>query len=96
MSKMDPFIEEMVTEAGLPDTTKFMGYVVRLPESDEFLHSVKYAGDMAARKWALRPEMAKVYKRKDKAHQEIKRYGPKAGIGYLFDIGDKYFVISEE
>ncbi len=96
MNKRDPFIQEVIKDASLPNDSKFMGYVVRRPIDDEFLHTVKYDGEMEARTWSHAPEMAKIYKTKKKANKEVTRYGKDAMLGYLFDAGNFYFVASEE
>lgn len=88
----DAYIKQIIKELELPSDTKFAGYVVHLPESDEFLASIEEDEYMENRMWSKIPDIAKCYKSLDKAKKEAKRYGKGANACVLLDTGPQYFV----
>ena len=93
MKKFTFKIKHIIEEIGLPKTTKFKGYVVHLLETDEFLRSANYASNEGsiAYAWVKTPELAKVFKKREKAIKEVKEYN-KYGVTLclLLDIGKQY------
>lgn len=85
-------VEEVIQELGLPEEARFVGYVVHLPESDEFLVKIKKQKGSEKRLWIQGvPDKAKVYGW-EKAVKQVVEYGKGAVVGYLFDLENQYMV----
>ena len=100
MKKYNFKIKHIIEELGLPKATKFKGYVVHLIETDEFLLNANYKlEDTIGYMWTKIPEMAKIYKKREKAIKEVKevkeynKYG--VTLCLLLDIGEQYIVMPE-
>ena len=74
------------------EDSKFLGYVVHLPHSDEFLAMSEEDEISEQRMWAKIPGMAIIYNNKKAAKKEAKSYGKGALVVKLFDAGDQYIV----
>jgi len=82
---------------GFPSNTKFEGYVVHLPETDEFLakHNSDSDGDLWG--WTPIPDYAIKYKKLKDAQSVIDAYDKtKAVIGRLLDVGPQHIVVLPE
>jgi hypothetical protein len=86
-------ISDIKREFGLPDNHDFIGYVVNIVKSDEYLASVIHSGDTSMRGWTPLPDMAKCYQSFNKAQKEVNRYGKDAILCGLFDSPEQYIVI---
>lgn len=85
-------VEEIIRELNLPEDTHFVGHVVHLPESDEFLAKVKKTKSGAQRVWVKgSPGQAKIYGF-EKALKQVVDYGRGAVVAYLLDQGQQYIV----
>lgn len=89
-------ISDLIKEHGLPENSKFIGFVVHLPDKDEFLADVEYHPGYENRMWSKVPDLAKLYKTQKKAEKEIKRYGKSACVAMLLDSGSQYIVMKED
>lgn len=87
-------ISDVKKDFGIPDDYDFIGYLVNIAESDEYLASVMYSGDTSMRGWTTSPDLAKCYNSFNKALKEVKRYGKDAILCGLFSGPDKNIVIS--
>lgn len=85
-------IKEVVKELGLPKGTQFDGFIVHLPESDEFLAMSIEDEYSEQRAWIPMPDMAHRYKSQEEAEAEVKKYDKGAVVCLLFDTGDQYIV----
>lgn len=86
----DVYIRQVIKDLGLPSETKFVGYVVHLPDSDEFLAMIEENEYLENRAWSKIPDLAKRYKSLDKARKEARRYGKGANACILLDAGEQY------
>jgi len=85
-------VEAVKEELGLPDTAEFLGYVIHLPEKDEFLGDIKDDNFMKKWAWVKTPEFALRF---DDFRTAIKERNDCKGnpiIALLFDVDDKYYV----
>ncbi len=55
-------VEEVKQFPGFPSDAVFIGYVVHLRDTDEFLVSAKQRGGVTARTWSKLPNHARVFK----------------------------------
>lgn len=85
-------IATVIEELGLPEGTQYLGYVVHLPNEDEFLAYSKASAGMVQRAFAKSPAGAKVYKSYKKAVRDAKGCKQHAEPYLLFDLGDQYVV----
>lgn len=85
-------IATVIEELGLPEGTQYLGYVVHLPNEDEFLAYSKASAGMVQRAFAKSPAGAKVYKSYKKAVRDAKGCKQHAEPYLLFDLGDEYIV----
>ncbi len=96
MPKTPNYIKEFIEEADLPSNTKFLGFVVHLPETDEFLKRAVYGKGFENREWASIPDLAKIYKVEKKAENEVKNYGENATVACLLDTGNQYVLAHKD
>lgn len=95
MILIDTPLSEIIEEIGLPKHTKFVGYVIRLPEKAEFLSSYNCSEDSVSMAWAKVPDLAFVFDNVEAAQKVLLQLDkPAAMLGWLFDLGDQYFVAS--
>lgn len=87
---------EIIKELGLPEGSKCLGYVVHLPNEDEFLAYCKETHEMTQRAFSKTPNGAKVYKVYKKALRDAKGCNQKAETYLLFDIGSQLIVAPVE
>ena len=88
MTVRERSVEEVIEELGLPPETKYLGYVVYLPNEDEFLGFIKETSRAIKRGFVKTPSGAKVYQSYKKALRDAGRCKQKAEPNLLFDIGD--------
>jgi len=78
---------------GLTDAAKFCGFVIHIPENDEFIAKIEDNGFVNIIGYSPIPDFAIKYKRYKKALKtSTKCVKYKTIIGYLFDCGDLHFV----
>jgi hypothetical protein len=83
--------QQLIKELGMPDHTKFCGYVVHLPESDEFLFHLDVKPDYYTNYgWSKLPDHARLFDTHHEAQAVIDEYGKPAVVGLLFDLGKSY------
>lgn len=87
---------EVIKSLGLPENTKYLGYVVHLPGEDEFLAYAEVKKGLEKRVFSQTPDTAKVYKSYKKALQDAKSCEQLAEPWILFDIGDQYHIAPTE
>lgn len=88
---------EVKAAYGLPTDAVFLGYVVHLPDSEEFLVSVqkfprRWHQLGAGWLWAKHPGMAKVFGDHRAAWRVVQDCDRAAAVVHLFDVGDQFFV----
>ena len=85
-------VQDVIKELGLPEDTKFLGYVIHLPNEDEFVGILDVKKDMTKRAFCKTPHHAKVYKDYKKAERALKHVNQLTQVNLLFDSRDQYFV----
>lgn len=85
-------LEQIKKDCDLPPNSKFVGYVVWLPPSDEFLAYAFMSGGVEYRGWSPIPDFALPYSDYCEASHQADLYGPGAVVGLLFDTGPRYFL----
>ncbi len=83
-------ISDFIKKTGLPKNAKFVGYVVHLSDSDEFLSLYDESPDASGFVWAKIPDLAHVFDSFYKAENFVKIYGKDSVVALLFDLGDTY------
>jgi hypothetical protein len=92
-------IKKLYEEVGLPKNTKFRGYVLHLPESDEFLASAERIDNYGSINymWSKIPDLALIFKKHIKAVRELQEYGKNnVTLCLLLDTGPQLIRIPEE
>lgn len=84
-------IAEIKKKLGLPASAEYLGYVVHLPDSDEFLMLAKKGQGISQRAFAKTPQLARLYADYHQALRDANGCKQKAEVGVLFDIGDQLF-----
>ncbi|MGL1958685.1 MAG: hypothetical protein OCD00_15365 [Colwellia sp.] len=77
----------------LPSTANFCGFVIHIPENDEFIARIENNGIVKLIGYSPIPDYAMKFRRYDKAiktAQKCDKY--KTIIGYLFDLGKQHCV----
>lgn len=88
-------ISDVIAELGLPANSKFLGYAVHRPDSDEFLmeHTEKDGAEKWL--WAITPQLANLYQDYHQALSHSTAYDKAPTlVGLVFDIGDQLFFAS--
>jgi hypothetical protein len=81
----------------IPLAAKFCGFVIHIPENDEFLAKVEDNNFVKLIGYSAIPDYAIKYKRYNKAIKVSKKCDKyKTVIGYLFDLGKQHIVGFEE
>lgn len=83
-------ISELMKQFGLPEHAQFVGIVVHLPTSDEFLGFYESTPDAESYIWAKVPDLAHIFDTQKQAEKFVKSYGKGSVVGLLFDLGDSY------
>jgi hypothetical protein len=83
-------ISELMKQFKLPEHAEFVGIVVHLPSTDEFLAHYEDTPDASNYVWAKVPDLAFTFESQKKAEGFVKSYGKGAVVGLLFDLGDTY------
>lgn len=87
-------IQDFILEHNLPSSSKFLGYIVALLETDEFLAVIHDDGLSVAKGIVKTPSLAKVFDLIDDALNAAKEFSYSVDVCILFDIDDQYAVIS--
>ena len=82
-------VSEVIQKLGLPADSKFLGYVIHLPNEDEFLGSIKETSRVIKRAFVDNPRSAKVYQSYKRALRDAAKCRQKAEPNLLFDIGEQ-------
>lgn len=90
-------LKKVIEDMGLPKGTKVKGYVIHLPDSDEFLADKTSDDDITGWVWGVSPEQAIKYKNAKKALGEISDYTKaKVDVCALLDLGKSYIALPIE
>lgn len=89
-------VDELIHELGLPQDSKYMGYVIHCPEHDDYLASLDVQRDNTFRAYAKSPEGALVLSDYAEACQIADDITKKTLIGILFDVGNQLYVAFNE
>lgn len=85
--------QRLIKSFDLPKGTKFKGYVLSLPDTDEYLaehQASNYADNWC---WAQTPDLAKPYKKLKQVQQVQKLYTKKpTEVCYLFETPTHFWV----
>lgn len=90
---MKEFSNDALKKRGLPNNSKFIGYVVHLPNSDEFLALYQVTTSHIQRAFSKSPEHALKYKNLKKAIKHAQLVNQRAEVWLAFDTG-KHITIS--
>lgn len=85
-------LEEIKKKFGLPQGSQFCGYIVHLPDSDEFLAVVRESEGSTARVFSKLPEHARLFGNHLEAITEARKYGKGAIPCLLFDDDNNFMV----
>ncbi len=88
-------ISDVIAELGIPANSKFLGYAVHKPDSDEFLMVYEEKDGAERWLWAKTPNLTYLYHDFHQAlsHSDAYEKHP-SQVGLLFDIGDQFFFAS--
>lgn len=88
-------ISVVIDELGIPPNSKFLGYAVHRPDTDEFLMEYKEKDGAEKWLWATTPQLAELYQDSQLALFHSKAYDKAPTlVGLVFDIGDRLFFAS--
>ena len=85
-------LNALLRELELSDSTKFSGYVIHLPDEDEFLHSIVETKVKTVRKFCDTPEHAKVYNTKISASKDAEKCKQRTDICYLLELDNQLMI----
>jgi len=83
-------IVDLMKRLELPNYAQFVGFVVHLPHSDEFLSHYTYNDFGEGFIWSKVPDLAHSFESQSKAEKFVKSYRKSSVVGLLFDLGDSY------
>jgi hypothetical protein len=85
-------IEDAIKNLGLPSNSKFLGYVVHLPDQDEFLAFSEENELLERSVFSQTPELAKIYDDYHSALKDSSACKYKAEPWLLFDSDNKLII----
>lgn len=86
-------IEEVKQELGLPDDAQAIGYVIHLPDEDEFVAQIQDNHMIFSVGYTKLPEIAKIYEEPDQAIDDAKKITKhKLLVCVLFESSKQYFI----
>lgn len=88
-------IQDLISRLGLPSGSRFLGYVVHVPSTDDYLANVDAMGGMVRRAYTPSPAHAQVFHDFHNAVSAAKEVPKEAIVGLFFDTGPQYRVIFE-
>lgn len=85
-------MEERIRKLGLPEGTVFHGYVVHLPDSEQFLAGVERVGVETRRSYAHRPDQAEIHQHAADARDRARECPGSAEVWEVFSCAGRYYV----
>jgi hypothetical protein len=85
-------LSDIRKQMGLPESAEFLGCVVNLRGSDEYLAVLEDDGATIRRTYVLSPENALRYESREEADVVAASLPKSAVSGLLFDLGDQFYV----
>lgn len=85
-------ISDIRKQMGLPENAQFLGCVVNVRGTDEYLALLDDDNDATRRAYVLSPEKALRYASREEADVVAASLPKPAVSGLLFDLGDQFFV----
>lgn len=79
-------------EFNLPDNAEYLGCVVWLRDSDEFLATIRETPAVTHREYTKTPALAMQFESREDADAVAEKIPHAATSAILFDLGDQYYV----
>lgn len=86
-------IEEFIKEIDLPENSQFVGYVVNIPHSDEYLADIQYGDDVVNKTIAKIPALAKVFDDVEDALKARKEFSYPVDVCLMFETDQQFLVL---
>ena len=87
-------MDEFIKYSSFPNNTKFLGFVINLPENDEYLAVVKKSKLGNLYGWSNTPENAKLFSTYVDAEKFLDEYQKTGIVCLLFDLGKQLSVLT--
>jgi len=94
LEKID--LNDFINTHNLPKETKFIGYSIHLPDSDEFLCKYKPGNVVSIKGWCDSPDEAKKFNKLNKANRIKDEISNNAIVVWLFDLGTQILATTPE
>ena len=91
-AKQEKPVSELIEELGLPANSKYLGYVIHCPDTDDYLAATPENAGVIKRVYVKTPEMALQYGDYSEVIQAAASISARTKIGILFDVDDKHIV----
>ncbi len=85
-------VSELIEELGLPPTSKYLGYVIHAPATDDYLAAQTEHAGMNQRMYVKTPDRAMLFTDYGEAVNVASNISSRTKIGILFDVDDKHIV----
>lgn len=85
-------LSDIRKQMGLPENAEFLGCVINVRGSDEYLAVLEEDGVTIRRGYVMSPENALRYESREEAEAVAASLPKSAVSGLLFDLGDQFFV----
>lgn len=92
-------VSDLAKEYGLPEGSKWVGFVINREDTDEFLADINDRGYMVSWKWVKIPDLALTYQNQKQAEADVRtcrESNKPARLGLMWDIGDRYWCAFED
>lgn len=86
-------IEEFIRESDLPENSQFVGYVVNIPHSDEYLAHIQYGDDVVNKIIAKIPALAKVFDDIEDALKAREEFTYPVDVCLMFETDQQFLVL---
>ena len=89
-------VERARKDMGYDESAKFCGFVIYVPETDDYLGKVKQTKDATLWGYVRSPENALKYEDPLRAHIVASELAKRAVVGVMFDLGSQFGVAFNE
>lgn len=86
-------IQEFIKDSDLPENSKLLGYVVNIPDSDEYLADIHFGDGVVNKTIAKIPALAKVFDDIEDALKARDEFSYPVDICLMFETDQQYLVL---
>lgn len=86
-------IKDFIGQNGLPEDSNFLGYVVNIPHSDEYLADIQYDDGVLNKTISKIPDLAKLFDNVEDALGIKEAFSYPVDVCLMFEVDHQYLVL---